>query len=199
MTYRRVTLLRLLRVAGEDDKLRLVCLEALHVQFLALLAQVPPAVVDYDAYTTCLLLANARLLELGQGESTALADLGVVADGLSTDSRAKQLERTDTERGSLSLAGTAAAELASGLVEPGADAALPVLAEVVVVEDVVMLETHVCAEERDQLALLEFTFKMPYPKSKSSIQRFPTNSTIPPCIITVHSIPRTLIKTSKAR
>lgn len=97
MTYRRVTLLRLLRVAGEDDKLRLVCLEALYVQFLALFAQVPPAVVDYDAYTTRLLLANARLLELGQGESTSLTDLGVVADGLSTDSRAKQLERTDTE------------------------------------------------------------------------------------------------------
>jgi hypothetical protein len=36
----------------------------------------------------------------------------------------------------------AAAEFASWLVEPGADAALPVLAEVVRVENVVVSETH---------------------------------------------------------
>ena len=39
-------------------------------------------------------------------------------------------------------AGAAAAEFASWLVEPGLDAALPVLAEVVAVENVVVPETH---------------------------------------------------------
>ena len=134
-THSGVTLLGLLSVAGEDNQAGLVGLETLHVHRLALLAQVPPPVVDDDADTTRLLLADTSLLELSQGEATALTDLPVVADGLRANGGAEEGEGADTELGSLLLAGLAAAKLAAGLVEPGADTALPVLPEVVGVED----------------------------------------------------------------
>ena len=134
-TYGRVALLGLLRVAGEDDEARLVRLEALDVDGLALLAQVSPPVVDDDADATRLLLANTGLLEFSQGETAALTDFAVVAHSLRTHGGAEEGEGADTERGGLGLASLATAELAAGLVEPGADTALPVLAEVVGVED----------------------------------------------------------------
>ena len=134
-TYSRVALLGLLNVAGEDDEARLVRLQALDVDGLALLAQVSPPVVVHDADTTRLLLADARLLELGESEATALADLAVVAHRLRADGGAEELERADAEPRGLGLARVAAAELAAGLVEPGVDTGLPVLAEVVGVKD----------------------------------------------------------------
>ena len=91
--------------------------------------------VNNDADTTSSLAGDASLLELGEGEAAALADLAVVTNGLSTDSGAEEFKGADTKGSSLGLAGLATAELASGLVEPGAHAQLPVLAEVVVVED----------------------------------------------------------------
>lgn len=91
--------------------------------------------VDDDADTTRLLLANTSLLDLSQGEATTLTDFPVVADGLRTDSGAEEGEGANAELGSLGLAGSAAAELAAGLVEPGADPGLPILAEMVLVED----------------------------------------------------------------
>ena len=91
--------------------------------------------VDHDSYTPCSLAADARLLELSESEAAALADLAVVADGLSTDGGAEEGEGADTEEGGLLLALLATTEFAPGLVEPGAHAQLPVLPEVVVVED----------------------------------------------------------------
>ena len=134
-TYRRVTLLGLLGVAGEDDETSLVCLETLNVQSLALLAQVTPPVVDHDTNTTSLLAANTSLLQLSQCETTALSDLSVVTNGLSSDGRSEKSEGANTEASSLLLASLAAAKLTTRLVEPCADAQLPVLAEVVLVKD----------------------------------------------------------------
>ena len=134
-TYGRVALLGLLRGAGEDNETRLVRLQTLNVDGLALLRQVSPPVVDDNADTTGSLAADTGLLQLGQGEATALPDLAVVADSLCTDSGAEEFEGADTKGSSLGLAGLAAAKLAAGLVEPGADTALPVLAEVVGVKD----------------------------------------------------------------
>ena len=91
--------------------------------------------VDDDANTAGSLAADTSLLELSEGESTALTDLAVVADGLATDGGAEEGKGTDTEDSSLLRAGLAATKLASGLVEPGAHAQLPVLAEVVLVKD----------------------------------------------------------------
>ena len=91
--------------------------------------------VDDDAEPTCLLLANAGLLELAEGEATTLANFPIVAYSLGANCRAEKGEGADTKRSSLGLTGLAAAKLAAGLVEPGADTALPVLAEVVGVKD----------------------------------------------------------------
>lgn len=88
-----------------------------------------------DTNTPSLLLSNTSLLELGEGESTALADFPVVSDGLSTDGGAEERERANTESGGLGFAGLATAELASGLVKPGANPELPVLAEMVLMKD----------------------------------------------------------------
>lgn len=141
-THSRVALLGLASLAGEHNQALLVRLQSLHIQLLSLLAQIPPPVVNGNSQSAGLLSSNTGLLELSKSESTSLADLDVVSDGGRTDGRAEKLERTHTELGGLGGASLAAAEFAPGLVEPGAHAALPVLAEVVRVEDVVVGETH---------------------------------------------------------
>jgi hypothetical protein len=138
--YGRVALLGLARLAGEDDQAGLVRLQTLNVDCLALLAQVPAAVVDDNAEPERLLAGDAGLLELPEREAAALADLAVVAYGRRAHSRPQLGERAHAEGRSLSDAGVTAAELAPGLVKPGADVALPVLAEVVAGED--------CRQER---------------------------------------------------
>lgn len=128
-------MLGLLGVAGEDDETSLVRLQTLNIERLALLAQVSPPVVNNNADTTGLLLADASLLELSKSEASSLAKLPVVADGLGTDSGTEEGKRANAKCGRLGFAGLATAELASGLVEPGLDTGLPVLAEMVLVED----------------------------------------------------------------
>ena len=108
--------------------------------------------VNNDTDTPRLLPSNAGLLELQEGESTTLTDFAVVANGLATDSGAEEVEGAHAEGGSLGLAGVASAELASGLVEPGADTALPVLPEVVGVEDCrLKLRKNVPAEVQNEM------------------------------------------------
>ena len=60
--YRRVALLGLLGIAGEDNQTRLVRLEALHVESLALLAQVPPSVIHDDTNSTGSLATDSGFL-----------------------------------------------------------------------------------------------------------------------------------------
>ncbi len=91
--------------------------------------------VDHYADTTSLLLSNTRLLELSEGEATALAKFSVVANSLASYGRSQESEWADTECGGLGLAGIATAKLAAGLVKPSANSALPVLAEMVGVKD----------------------------------------------------------------
>lgn len=91
--------------------------------------------VDNNADAARLFLSNAGFLELTEGEATTLADFPVVTDSLGTDGGAEEGEGTDAELSGLNLAGLATAKLAAGLVEPGADTALPVLAEMVGVKD----------------------------------------------------------------
>lgn len=91
--------------------------------------------VNNNANSESLLPANSSLLQLSQCETTSLTEFAVVANGLSTDSGAEEGEGTNAECGSLGLAGVASAEFPSWLIEPGANATLPILAEVVGVED----------------------------------------------------------------
>jgi hypothetical protein len=61
---------------------------------------------------------------------------------LGANCRAEEGKRANTEGSSLGLAGGAAAKFTARLVKPGANAALPILAEMVCGEDVVVPETH---------------------------------------------------------
>lgn len=142
-THRGVALLGLASLAGEDDKASLVGVQSLNVELLSLLAEIPAPVVDDDTDTTSLLLSDSGLLELSESESTSLPQLAVVSHGLSTNGWAERCDGADTESSRLGLAGCATTELASWLIEPGANSALPVLTEMVIVEDVVVSETHV--------------------------------------------------------
>ena len=91
--------------------------------------------VNDDSETKSLLSADTSLLELCQGETTTLTNLRVVTNGLTTNGRTEELQRTSTEESYFCLARSAAALLATGLIEPGSNPTLPVLAEVVCVED----------------------------------------------------------------
>lgn len=134
-TYRGVTLLGFLGIAREDNQAGLVLLETLNIKSLAFLAQVSPSVINNDTDRASLLATNTSLLQFGKSETAAFPELAVVTNGLPTDSGAKEGERADTETSGLLLAGLAATELTTGLVEPCADTELPVLTEVVLVEN----------------------------------------------------------------
>jgi hypothetical protein len=126
--------------ALRDDDACKVVLEARDVRVEALLALVRPAVVNGDADRLGDGGGHARGLELLQGEAAARADLGVVAHRLAADGGAERLDRAGGDGRRLGLARIAPALLARGLVEPGADAQVPLLAVVHVREDVVVLD-----------------------------------------------------------
>ena len=132
----------LLGQLGDDHEARLVGLDALNVDLEALLRLVAAAVVNGDTDRAGVLLAEAGLLDLLNGETTAGADLGVVSEGRASDSGAEGLDGAQAELGSLGLTRSASPLLGTGLVEPDLDPTLPVLAEVVVVKDVVVLHGH---------------------------------------------------------
>ena len=64
-----------------------------------------------------------------------MADLAVVSYSLSTNGGTEGFEGAGTKKGSLGTTRSSAAELAAWLVEPGAYTTLPILSEVVFVED----------------------------------------------------------------
>lgn len=108
-TNSRVALLGLLSIPREDNQLSLVGLQPLDIQFFALLAQVPPSVVNDNTDTACLFPVDTNLLQLSKGETTAFSDLAVVADSLGTDCRTEESEWADTKGSSLGLASGASA------------------------------------------------------------------------------------------
>jgi hypothetical protein len=81
-----------------------------------------------------------RYLELSQAETTAGADAAVVLEGRAADNGAELVDGAGSDGGSLSSASVAASLLLAGLVEVHADAALPILAEVVVGDLLVVLD-----------------------------------------------------------
>lgn len=91
--------------------------------------------VNNNTNTASLLPPYTSLLELCVRKSTAFADFAVVSHGLCTDSGAKEGEGAHAEGGSFCFPGGASTEFASRLVKPSADMALPVLAEVIGMED----------------------------------------------------------------
>jgi len=132
----------LLGQLGDDNKTALVSLDALNVELEALLGLVAATVVNGDTDGASVLLAQTGSLDLLNGETTAGSDLGVVSEGGASDGGAEGLNGSETELGSLGLTSSASPLLGTGLVEPDLDPTLPVLAEVVVVKDVVVLHGH---------------------------------------------------------
>jgi len=64
-----------------------------------------------------------------------LADLAVISYSLSTNGGAEGIEGAGTKKARLGTTGSFATDLAAWLVEPGAYTTLPILSEVVLVED----------------------------------------------------------------
>lgn len=91
--------------------------------------------VHNDTNTASLFPSDTSLLEFGKCESATLPDLAVVANSLRTNSRSEKGSGADAKGGGLSFACCASAKLASWLVEPSANSALPVLSEMITVED----------------------------------------------------------------
>jgi hypothetical protein len=92
-------------------------------------------VVDDDTNPQSCLGTDIGLLQFGKSETTALTDLGVVPYSLAPNGRAEGFKGAGTENSCLGTACSSAAELAAWLVEPGAYTTLPILSEVVFVED----------------------------------------------------------------
>ena len=112
--------------------------------------------VDGDAHASCLLLPQTSSLDLLEGETPALTQLGVVLEGRASHGGAQRLERAQTESGGLGSAGITSALLGTGLVKPDLDPTLPILAEMVVVEAVmermdksVRLDNCTCSRSPD--------------------------------------------------
>lgn len=85
------------------------------------------------------LTADASLLELSKGETLSGADLAVVLEGGAVHNGSKEANWSGSSSSSFLGTGDASALLGTSLVEPGRDALLPVLAEVIVRDDVVVL------------------------------------------------------------
>lgn len=137
-----VTLLGLAGTAREQDEASLVLFEALNVELESLDAAVLTTEINGDADGVGKLAGNLGSLQLLKSETTASTLATVVALGGAANDGAKSLQRTGGNAGGLfSTSGTARSLLAS-LVEMNANALLPVLAEVVLKDGVILGNSH---------------------------------------------------------
>eukprot|EP01084_Bolivina_argentea_P086974 157153_1 len=136
-----VTSLGLGGLAGEDNKLGLVELEAVEVGVEVLLGAVDAAVINGDANATGRLHGDLGGLKLGKSETTASTHTHVVLDGGATDGGAQEVDGAGSHLLGLGDASVTASLLLGGLVEPGHNVTLPVLAEVLVLDLLVVLHT----------------------------------------------------------
>lgn len=136
---RAVTLLGGLGLLGEDNQAGHVGGQAGLVQLQGLLGAVAATVVDGNTDGASNLAGDPGSLQLVQGEATAGTDLAVVLDGGAADGGAEGLDGAGGNEGGLGDTGGAAALLAAGLVEPGPDAAGPLLVEMAIRKLVVVL------------------------------------------------------------
>src|SRR6266404_760314 len=98
--------------------------------------------VDHDAEPQCGLAANTGFLQLSKSKATTLTYLCVVSYCLTAYGRAKKSKGPHTESCGLGFASITPAELASGLIEPSLDMALPVFAEVIGMKYVIFSKSH---------------------------------------------------------
>jgi len=137
-----VSLVRLAQLLGEEDELGSVLLETLHVLLQGLDAFVAATVVNRDADRSGEVLVEAGSLNLLQSEAPSETLFLVVFNGRASDDGPERGGGSRRDTGSLSLPGIGASDLSGRLVEPGFDAVLPILLEMGVLNDVVVLGSH---------------------------------------------------------
>lgn len=101
-----------------------VTLDPLNVDGLSGLVSSSSSVIDGDSKSLRLLLSNTGSLELSEGETSSLSDLGVVPDGGASDGGSESLEGSGSEGGGLGGSGLSSSRLSSRLVEPGLHSSL---------------------------------------------------------------------------
>ena len=134
------TLLGLAVLSGEEDELGLVGVETLSVKLELLLASGGSSVVDRDADGASEGGAEAGGLELSQSEATAISDLASIPAGARGHNRSELLGGPGEHFTAFLLSALQSSELLRWLVEVDSDARLPVLAEMYVWDDVVVLD-----------------------------------------------------------
>jgi len=137
-----VALLGSLGLAREEDELASVLAEAGNVGLESLDGLVAASVVNRDADAEGEVLGDLGFLELCERETTASTNTAVVLDGWATDDGPQKVDRSWCDLSSLCETGISAAELASWLVEVSPNITLPILAEMVVRELLVVLDSH---------------------------------------------------------
>ena len=134
------TLLGLAVLAWEEDQLGLVGVETLSVQLELLLARGRSPVVDSNSNGAGEAGTEASSLELSEGEAPAVSDLAGVPARAGRDDRSELLDGAGEHFAAFLLSALQSSELFSWLVEVDSDSSLPVLAQVYVWDDVVVLD-----------------------------------------------------------
>jgi len=137
-----ITLLGGLSVAREENELALVLVQAGDILLERLDGGVLATVIDGDTDSQSELAGDLGLLELLEGESTASTNATVVLDGGAADNGAEEVDGAGSDSSGLRDTGLSAAKLTTGLVEVSPHAALPLLAEMVVGDLLVVLDGH---------------------------------------------------------
>ena len=126
-------------MARIQHQLAEVVLETSFVGVKGLLASILAAVVDRNTNRSGKLHTQTDSFDLVEGEASAETKTVLVTSILSANSGSEFIERARGSGSGSSSAGLESSLLATGLVEPGSDVALPVLAQMNVGDDVVML------------------------------------------------------------
>jgi len=134
------TLLGLVLTSGEENELRLVGVKSFGVQLKLLFTRVSSSVINGDADGTGEGGGESSSLKFVQGEASAVSYLTSVLSGSGGDNRAERLSGSGEDTSSLCNSVLVSLGLLGGLVEVSLDSVLPVLAEMNVGNDVVVLD-----------------------------------------------------------
>ena len=134
------TLLGLTVTSWEEDELGLVGVESLSVKLELLLAGGGASVVDGDTNGAAESGAELSGLDLGKSEATAVSDLTSVPACAGGDDGSQLLDGSGEHFAGFLLSALHSSQLLRWLVEVDSDTCLPVLAEMYVWDDVVVLD-----------------------------------------------------------
>ena len=123
-------LLELAFPPGEKDEFVLVLLEPGGVPLQGLIVGVYSSVIDANANRLREPGVQLSGLQLGQGEPSAVSDLGVVLSSAGGHEGSKLLDGSRENLSSFGLSLVGSSGLSGGLIEPSSDITVPVLSQV---------------------------------------------------------------------